>query len=422
MTIEKPEPNAIEKRELRSTHSKTFALSSGQFQCEVRRKPVCYVSDTGELRSCDTTVKQVDGRVFVEWLPYKFELHKTGIGFDFQSRDAGFASVKLDAIGDGQFDATEVMRPVIDANTIAFQDVRPGLDIVFEILPNRVKTFRVLKDEFASRRFTWICRHDVAGREKIDDVLIGEDASGAMLDLSTAIEQIDKSSYRFTESWSGAVKVRDKKTRIKSLSPNVSYPVRIDPTVSSSITATNQDGYENVSTSKWYSASNTKIYLGLNFWNPGFTFTSVNVPQGSTVTSATLTLNCLGTGSGGGAGKIYGQASDTAAVFTNSARPSQMSKTSASVNTGTISTTGSKAFTVTAIVQEVVNRAGWVANNNMNLAILLNAGGGYTTFEDYQNTGTSPASLSITYTAGGGGGTVGRIVTINQAVRRASTF
>lgn len=407
MQIEKPHPDAVEKRELRSAHSKTFAMPDGKMRCEVRSGAVCYQSDEGELRSIDTKVQQAGSKTFVEWAPYKFELHKTGIGFDFQSRESGFARVSLVGLGGEKFDPSQTLKPVIEGDTITFPDVRPGCDIVFRMLPLRVKTLRVLHNADTPREFTWLCEHDADGKDKIDDSLTGDDAARHELDLSTEVIPIDEHSYHFIERWSGLVKVRDKQTRRKTLSDAVAYPVSIDPTVNASIAVGADDGQQ----ATFWANGYTAIPLGrvYDVTHMGFRFTNITVPQGATVSSATLTLLANAVAGAGGAGKVYGWASDNAPVFDNSGnRPTQVPKTTASTTIAAIGTTGTKNITVTGIAQEYVNRAGWASGNAMNFPVLSTTVTyyNYTVFEAYEAAGTSQASLSITYTGGGAGAVI----------------
>ena len=118
-----------ELRGLRSTHGKQFLhpekASNGDnvITCETRMGAVCYRDDNGELRSIDTTVRDLDGEIGVEWAPYKMVLYATGIGFDFWSREGGEVSIKLTGIGGEKFDTESALKPDIADNVITFRDV-----------------------------------------------------------------------------------------------------------------------------------------------------------------------------------------------------------------------------------------------------------------------------------------------------------
>lgn len=110
-------------------------------------------------------------------------------------------------------------------------------------------------------------------------------------------------------------------------------------------------------------------YINLGAFHSGWRFTGINVPKGATITAAYMQLCPQYTYPAGGSYTIQGEASDNAAAFADSANNiSSRSKTSASaawapgawtqfvyVNTPDLK----------SIVQEIVNRSGWVSGNSM---------------------------------------------------------
>ena len=98
--------------------------------------------------------------------------------------------------------------------------------------------------------------------------------------------------------------------------------------------------------------------------------------------------------------KAYGDDVDDAAVWSAGNKPSGVTKTTANTALafGTNDTFVSQD--VTGIVQEIVNRAGWVSGNDMRFA-LLNTGAvqGYMRFDDYSRAGTNHAILEVTFAA-----------------------
>lgn len=397
--VKLPHPDAVERRELRTSHSKTFAMPDGRMRCDVKVGTIQhYRDDDGAMRTCDTTIQEDSGKVFVDWLPYKFRLHNKGIGFDFQSRESGRCSVSLASIGGVPFARTQKLTPTIESDKITFTEVVPGIDIVFRVLPARVKSWRIIKNANAPRTFEWLCEHDADGRDKISDKLIGKDAAGNQLELVGEAVPIDATSFRFVETWTGKVKLRDKKTRVKTLSSEAVYPVEIDPTVTSSPTATADDGTQFGPLGNIWDQTFTQFGMYLHNYQAGVRFPSVNVPQGATITSATLTIKVNNVYPVAGSGTIYGVATDNAVAFSGSNLPTAASKTTASTTISSAAV-GTRNYTVTSIIQEIVNRAGWVATNAIAMPI-INTGYGYSRIDDYQDAGSNQASLSITYTSG----------------------
>lgn len=356
---------------------------------------VCYRDDNGDLRSIDTTIRNLDGEVGVDWAPYRFRLHSTGIGFDFFSRDGGWVGITLSGIGGEKFDQDTPLKPDITDNTITFRDVRPGCDIVFKCLNDRVKTLRILHDENAPRTFEWMTEDDILrGRDLIVNELSGTDADGKSLTLTCEATQIDRASFRVTETWTG--ETQDKTP--------VVYPVEIDPSVTVNPAAIADDGYE-YTVGNW---DNTIIAMGYvagatQSYHPGIRFPNVTVPQGATVSAATLGLYASSVSGGSGTGTIYCRAVDNSGQFGTGANlPSAVSKTTASVAMGPDMSTGAKTWNITAPVQEVINRAGFASGNAIGVPIIATAtGDGYRMFSDYA-VGSNIPSLEITYTAAGG--------------------
>jgi len=203
-----------------------------------------------------------------------------------------------------------------------------------------------------------------------------------------------------TETVTGRTRTLDPVTRAASYVDAIEWPIEIDVTVSESVVANTDDGTGQV-TSHWYQTP-LLAYTG-NYG--GFRFQTINIAQGTTLTSATLTLNRTG-GGGATASTMKGQAIDDAPSWADTSlfSPNTMAQTTASTSLPIV-TNGQHTFDVTAICQEIISRAGWVANNNLRIgvtAVPATRGGGYQYFEDYGAAGTLEPELEIIYTAAGG--------------------
>ena len=388
-----------ERRELRTTNSKTFlhaekAADGKEIRtCRATLGAVCYVSDDGSLRSIDTTIRDLgEGLIGVEWAPYYFHLHSTGIGFNFYSREGGAVQVTLSGIGGDKFDQDTPLKPDIVDNTITFRDVRPGCDIVFRCLNERVKTLRILRDENAPRTFDWTISHDTAGKNKIDEAIFGTDATGNQLELTSELSGPGFGTYLITETWTG--ETQDKTP--------VVYPVEIDPTVTVNPGVGADDGYEalaaftNNTTFLFFgSVSGTSCHWGIRFPN-------VTLPIGATVSVATVGFNIASAAGTGSTGTIYGRAADNPSAFDGSNLPSGVSRTTASTSVPSYSTVGAKTYDVTGIAAELGARGGWASGNAMALMGLESSvpGSNYVTYDSYE-AGSNIPYLEITYTAGG---------------------
>ena len=141
----------------------------------------------------------------------------------------------------------------------------------------------------------------------------------------------------------------------------------------------------------------------------GVRFQSVAIPQAALITSATMTLlSWAGVGGGGTTwGKWFGEAADSAAAWSSSARPDQRTKTTAFCPVQWNSTNNTfLAHDVTAIIQEIVNRAGWSSGNA--LAIVGDGvGDGFAIFKELNNNAYA-TPLVISFVSPAGGGSTGR--------------
>jgi hypothetical protein len=189
------------------------------------------------------------------------------------------------------------------------------------------------------------------------------------------------------------------------------------PTVNLAVSASTDDA-RNIDGNGTFSATAITQHLGMfnatdDYYN-GFRWTNVAVPQGATITSATVTLYCAATNGGTTAQTIWwGEASDNAATFANSAggKPEGRTPTTATVtksfsisNWGSIGYNTGDTITVTSIVQEIVNRAGWASGNALVIVAHDNGSAstnyiGHSTYDRDVNRG---AKLDIDYTTGGG--------------------
>lgn len=104
---------------------------------------------------------------------------------------------------------------------------------------------------------------------------------------------------------------------------------------------------------------------GLEVLKGAMRFGNVLIDQGTTIASATINIIASSrTGSGNILLKCYGINEDNTVTFNTGTAATARSKTTANVtNTSNISAGSSFNFDVTALVQEVINRAGWVSGN-----------------------------------------------------------
>lgn len=133
----------------------------------------------------------------------------------------------------------------------------------------------------------------------------------------------------------------------------------------------------------------------------GLRFADLDIPQGATITSATLDFTAAGTHSTPATYVIAAEDTDNSATFTNSTSDITGRTTTGSVSwTPSAWTSGNTYSTIddgadlTSLVQAVVNRSGWCGGNALSLII---AGSGKRSAESYNNSASTAPQLKVTY-------------------------
>lgn len=194
------------------------------------------------------------------------------------------------------------------------------------------------------------------------------------------------------------------------------------PSVSVAISGNNQDKFSDVNYNdgSYVSAVNNNYYAvgsraGIpvgSYYNSmgtqrlllgGLRFLAINVPNAATITSATLTTNRIDAANPLANVILTVNDIDDGGNFNNSDRM----RTAPSTGISPVDEdSGVRAHDVTALVQAIVNRAGWLSGNDMRFIFKPIGGGSYTTamwvFEAFEDAGSNPAVLDITYAGAGG--------------------
>lgn len=167
------------------------------------------------------------------------------------------------------------------------------------------------------------------------------------------------------------------------------------------ITNSNQDGTEFVTDelvedSVTVAGDGSEFFFlddAVAFWS----FNGVNIPQGSDISEATLTVT-VGDASGTLTNfTVHGQAAANPAAVGETNKPSGWSLTTASAVT-TLPSSGEHAIDVTSIIQELVNLSGY-AGDRVNLRGEFNPNTGRVVdILDYATSPSAAAVLTVTYT------------------------
>lgn len=194
---------------------------------------------------------------------------------------------------------------------------------------------------------------------------------------------------------------------------NTNLPVNLSATEFQVATGTSDA--RNVTGSGTYNDTVVTQHLGkfsaTTSYVTGLRFPNVTVPNAATITNAYVTLYSAGVTAGTTAKTTWtGDDADNSAVFSSSSKPEDRTDTTASTNKDfTVSgwtTTGFKTgdtVDVTAIVQEIVDRAGWVAGNYLSIICANNASSNtnYIGISTYDSAIDRGAKLTVEYTVSG---------------------
>lgn len=178
-------------------------------------------------------------------------------------------------------------------------------------------------------------------------------------------------------------------------------------TINKQVSAGTDDCYETNDTS--VSLTSTLAYVGYDgdIYDIGLRWQSVNIPQAATINSATLSLY-LTADNGTLAANIRGIDEDNTAIWSSGSRPSQRTKTTATItaneaNWGNWGINGWITISVTSVIQEIINRGSWSANNALAMVIENTSGSATNAIgvRAYEYAGNAHgAKLDIDYAAG----------------------
>lgn len=173
-------------------------------------------------------------------------------------------------------------------------------------------------------------------------------------------------------------------------------------TVQYQVNASNDDADEfNNGTNFEY--TDTLCAVGFSdVYNAGLVFDSVAIPQGATITTATLEVyNPVDYDDANF--KIYGNDVDNASNFATETDVTSRTCTTAYTSWVTDSLGGGwhTSPDITTVVQEIVSRGSWATGNSMGILLKANDGTKQFAFWSYDYSATLAAKINITYTTSG---------------------
>lgn len=431
-----------ELTELRGLKSKTFQLPDGSRRLIVSKRRLHTPADftawrngqPTQLLDVDDTLDDDGTQLTPRNLWYGMQIPKDQVGVRFLSRETG-AWVAIRLIATNGTALGTIPTPVRVGRKLIWHDVVPDLDIILDIREDNVELFKLLRSAVAPRRLLWQVTESAERSIPLDLVTKGHDNANMAeptrddlgpgrvrrnIEMAAPVLGAETTlangavTYSFLERWTGRTIALDA-NRVPSPSTDVVYPVLIDVTLNLSIAANADDGDQGITTAWNNSYGSTGDHIiydpsgTSNSYMPGWRFTSVTVPAGATINSATLTLTFTRAGSSGAGptATVYGHAADNSGAWGTSDGPKNRTKTTANAAFGAwgggLSVPFTRNITVTTIVAEICGRGGWASGNALSLFATFTDGSSaaYQYIDDLAGGSSGIAALAIDYTSSG---------------------
>jgi len=387
-------PGGTEVVELRQKFSKTFDMGGGQFQSRNVKSPAHW-DNAGSLEDVDLTVIRRGQNYELKTAPYTVTFRPNSLFIEYDNDAGGVVTVALTHVNDTPIGSLGInITPRLEGNRVYLDDFLPDVTLYLQANDSGFSFQKLITANLTNISFTMEVTTDDNPLVRVENRALGRDNFNQVADpdritsndtqrqiVSTETVSNERNSagirsYTLRQEWTGGVARVDPVTRIKSVSQDVIYPVRMHVLVQEVIGADADDGDETNGTTWSTRGVNFRAGRGsTDTWHGGLHFTTVAIPQGATIDDATLGLEVINV-SGVPQVTVYGDDIDDAAAIGSSNRPSQWTKTTASADATTaIGTTGARTLLITSVIQEIVDRAGWATGQDMNLGLFHDGGG-----------------------------------------------
>lgn len=399
----------IEKR--RTRNSKTHLLEElpdgrKRYALDVTIGAIHYKDnpkDEAELwKDIDTTIS-ANGKV--RTAPYDLDVYLDGMpGFHYKSKESGEFDIRLRGarIPLQASDVVPVIpKPKIEGNKVIWENIYPNTDVILEAQNTRVSLKRVLKSVKAPLEYDIDIQEVETGIAKLLPLKPATDAKGQALVMGE-------------ETITGG---RTEKLGLEVLPEEpvepqpIAFPIEDSTEVDETIDAGNRDANEKDDGTGFNSTEDYVRWYGHTVassrWNGGFCWATVDVPNGATIDTAYIGIYIPFDSIDDPYCDIYGNDVDDANEFATEADVTSRTLTEASVSwsaTG-IGTGWKNTPEIKTVIKEIVDRAGWVANNDMCILGVGkdDAGPQNLAIYSYDKNSSYGATLHIEYTEAAGG-------------------
>ena len=213
-----PDMEIVEER---TEYAKVYDIGNNQRKMVVSYFPVHIKDKNGKW--IDIACK-IRGRKITK-APYEARLLKNKIGYQMKAPDGKLIEIELIDV--------KIPKPTIINNAAVWENVTPGVDITIAFTSRTVMFYRTLKNKKCKKEFKFriLKEKDLTG----SIIFIGQDSEGKKLELEQkqkSKKEIKKRGKTYEEEivsdkFTGRVTIMDPKTRKRSWSEDVKYPVMI---------------------------------------------------------------------------------------------------------------------------------------------------------------------------------------------------
>lgn len=414
-----------ERLELRTENSKTIHIDGNKYRLIASRKPIHYMD--GDLWS-DIDVNIKNGRV--DKAAYESFILNDKFGYTITNKKTG-KTIKIWVSNIGGI-VPQYFEPIIEGNVAKWTEIIPGIDLKIIFYNHMVRIWRTIKNKSSKKSIEWNVEEDeMDDAMKFREFFPGYDSKGRKTLSTFEKKNISRVSgklfYSISETFTGTIYDRNKKTRKKEISNDVEYPVVIDPTVdvlaipadcgsaiiltsASAVTSTDFSISEDLGEIYNFSRNSGN---GKALRSEFIRFVGITIPQGSTITSALLkifpnTFTLRGTEITFKARDLNDPSNPTSWQQVISPGTLALATKQTTLPITTSLPSSYLSFDVSSIVQELVNSFDY-SNESMLFFIskaTLQTGTDNQRFRHYLAGAlgtTKDPELVIDYTAGGGG-------------------
>jgi len=209
--------------EMRTEFAKVFDIGSGKQQMVVRRDPMHYLDEHGNWEDLEFVI--ADGEL--QKACYDANLLPGKIGYRMTNKDGQVVEIELISVPE------DLKNPAAAGNTAVWENVTDGVNVSISFMIDKILFLIQLQHENTKREYTFRILKDKEMPGQV--IFAGADAEGRPVNLEQnegEKKEIERDGTTceegtITSKFTGKVIVMDAKTRKRTFSDDVKYPVTI---------------------------------------------------------------------------------------------------------------------------------------------------------------------------------------------------